>query len=281
LDCQNGGSCYMGQCLCPPSFVGANCSIQLTSCQQAGHDCSVWSTCSGSTCQCNSGYTGDSCQYPPGCTTICKNNATLAFPQFAGNVDVLACTKCYCSAGWTGADCGTCSLLCGNGGTPDQWCQTCTCPQYWMGAKCEIPYISASVLYNAMPKSASLDITNGTQAMMFNTMLQNDMARSMNGSGPTVLSLAASSTGSQIQITLAFHGTGANVYRQRNNFMDLVNNNVDPSDPFFNNFYTRFFVPGSVQFQTYIAPAVALGAGTITAPSVLTLLFVVLFRIFH
>jgi len=219
--------------MCTSGFVGANCSIPLTSCQQAGHDCSVWSTCSGTTCQCNTGFSGDACQYPTGCNTICKNNATLVYSP--DSVNVVRCSKCACLAGWTGADCGTCSLLCGNGGKPDQWCQTCTCPQYWMGAKCEMPYISATVLYNAMPKSASLDITNATQAMMFSSALQSDIARSWTGR-VTVLSLAASSTGSQIQITLAFYDNPASsnqVYQQRNNFRDLVNNNVDPSDPFF------------------------------------------------
>ena len=56
--CQNGGTCHgAGRCLCPPGFVGADCSISrcdLLDCQNGG-------SCVNGSCVCPAGVVGANC----------------------------------------------------------------------------------------------------------------------------------------------------------------------------------------------------------------------------
>jgi len=46
--------------------------------------------------------------------------------------------SCLCNSPWTAADCGTCSLDCGSGGTLDSTACTCSCSAGFFGTQCQI-----------------------------------------------------------------------------------------------------------------------------------------------
>lgn len=64
LDCQNGGECLDGACLCPPGIIGKECDIIIDPCLAL--EC-VNGTCiplseTEAFCQCENGYEGDLCE---------------------------------------------------------------------------------------------------------------------------------------------------------------------------------------------------------------------------
>jgi cathepsin B len=56
----------------------------------------------------------------------CRNGATT-----------LKDCSCRCAGGWSGPECGVCSLTCQNGGVLDGACTKCACPPGFSGAQCE------------------------------------------------------------------------------------------------------------------------------------------------
>ncbi|KAI6657694.1 Tenascin-like isoform X1 [Oopsacas minuta] len=65
-DCENGGYCFLGKCLCSDGFGGPTCSGCDPQCENEG-------VCTANgTCQCMPSYSGERCEF---------NNTTVKFPS--------------------------------------------------------------------------------------------------------------------------------------------------------------------------------------------------------
>uniref|UniRef100_A0A673GTN1 Slit homolog 1 protein-like n=1 Tax=Sinocyclocheilus rhinocerous TaxID=307959 RepID=A0A673GTN1_9TELE len=124
--CVNGGSCYSdearqgfrythtrththththgGKCICPPGFVGDDCSVDYNECE--GHYCQNGALCvdhvAGYTCICPQGYSGRLCEgplwAPAGCEQLlCENGAPC--------VESHGTAACQCLPGFGGPRC--------------------------------------------------------------------------------------------------------------------------------------------------------------------------------
>uniref|UniRef100_A0A673GTR6 Slit homolog 1 protein-like n=1 Tax=Sinocyclocheilus rhinocerous TaxID=307959 RepID=A0A673GTR6_9TELE len=125
--CVNGGSCYSDearqgfrythtrththththggkQCICPPGFVGDDCSVDYNECE--GHYCQNGALCvdhvAGYTCICPQGYSGRLCEgplwAPAGCEQLlCENGAPC--------VESHGTAACQCLPGFGGPRC--------------------------------------------------------------------------------------------------------------------------------------------------------------------------------
>jgi len=80
------------------------------------------------------------------CKTSCKNKG-----------EPKSDCSCQCNGLWTGPDCSTCSVSCGNGGSLDSSTCTCTCLGGFTGALCEDGYQIVAAKINA-DSSVSLTI---------------------------------------------------------------------------------------------------------------------------
>lgn len=91
VDCNNG-TCFEGDCVCNPGFMGAFCD-QVNPCHNV--NC-IYGTCVNGTCECEPGFTGADCSTLDPCynitcapTGVCLNGL------------------CDCDPGYGGVDCGT------------------------------------------------------------------------------------------------------------------------------------------------------------------------------
>jgi len=253
--CQNGGICYRGMCMCTSAFMGTYCETAKDACQQKNLWCSAQGTCTNGMCSCQYGFGGDMCQYPPGCNLRCKNNSTM--PIDVNGANAARCTQCQCLAGWTGNDCGSCSLKCANGGSPNQWCTGCTCPAFYTGEGCQYPYNSATALVDVSYTSAMF--SNKTVADMYRWLLDNELSNFV--ANTYVNSLEQS--GTQTKVTLWFY-TDPSALNSRDYFKSIVD---DRSSDLYLQHYTRAFVPGSVQYSTIVK-----SSAQMIVPSIFTLI---------
>ena len=94
IDCGQHGTCSGGTCICDPGYSGDNGGT-YDACY--GVHCGVHGTCSGGTCICESGaYTGDRCQIYNACYGVnCGAHGSCS-----GG-------RCICSGGYSGSRCGT------------------------------------------------------------------------------------------------------------------------------------------------------------------------------
>ncbi|CAH1263916.1 NOTCH1 [Branchiostoma lanceolatum] len=121
--CENGGTCELGQCICPPGYSGPTCSSEAP-CEPT---CENGGTCRAGQCVCPTGYLGPSCATEAPCEPTCENGGTCKAGQ------------CVCPPGYLGPICAiesACEPPCENGAL----CQAgqCLCPPGYLGETCAI-----------------------------------------------------------------------------------------------------------------------------------------------
>lgn len=127
--CQHGGTCVQGQCVCPLNYEGEHCenAICSVSCFNGGQ-------CSDpgfNNCTCPKGYTGSLCEAPI-CDNYCVHNGECTQPE-----------SCTCPPGYSGKRCeiSACVPDCLNGGTCNNG--TCECALGYSGPACRIANLCA------------------------------------------------------------------------------------------------------------------------------------------
>ncbi len=97
IDCGENGECYNGICQCDAGYTGNSCEHPPDPC--TGVECGNHGSCVDGVCECTYGYTGDSCE-----TNIddcdpnpCQNGVTCT--------DSVGSYICNCPEGYTGDSC--------------------------------------------------------------------------------------------------------------------------------------------------------------------------------
>ena len=87
---------YIATCDCNDGYThGLFCQSKCPLVTEISEECSAHGSCEGSTCKCNYGFTGDSCQYE--CVDTCNDRGICS-----GEPDALVCT---CFDGYFGGQC--------------------------------------------------------------------------------------------------------------------------------------------------------------------------------
>lgn len=135
----NSVSNDMFDCICPQSYTGSECSVDVNECDLNTNPCANGANCTNTngnfTCDCPSGYTGHVCDISISeCDIVpCPNGGTCT-----GNT-------CSCLPGFTGSLCemnvtdGCAMNTCMNGGScmSDSEGFLCVCPTGYTGERCE------------------------------------------------------------------------------------------------------------------------------------------------
>ncbi|KAK9892226.1 hypothetical protein WA026_019028 [Henosepilachna vigintioctopunctata] len=173
--CQNGGTCRMGlkqpECICPTTFGGRRCEIDLCANSNSLPQCSVSCQCGSNgvcatlqgrrVCKCDEQWIGKSCDIFVGASNDCKDlcqNGGICLMEDKNEVP-----KCICPEKWSGPTCEQptqCSMFCLHGGV----CRLnfnreplCDCPSGYSGRRCE--EISQKQIYSSktyVPMSSAI-----------------------------------------------------------------------------------------------------------------------------
>ncbi|EGC32669.1 hypothetical protein DICPUDRAFT_38006, partial [Dictyostelium purpureum] len=168
-----------GVCTCEPNKSGYDCSVD-DSIYCKDPTCNNNGICDKSKgkCNCNDGYSGDSCETPI-CSSSCSNHGSYPTCSNHGVCDrskgICSCNngfggescetpicstgcsnhgscispgKCKCLDGWIGDDCSIahieCSPVCGVNGKCDNTKGTCDCNNGYSGESCDLPICSTN-----------------------------------------------------------------------------------------------------------------------------------------
>jgi len=214
VSCQNGGTCFQGQCQCPLEWTGATCNVAQDGCTKAAASCGIWGNCSGNSCSCAPGFSGDRCQYPPNCGIRCANNGLPNSPQLVlspGNT--WGCTFCTCVGYWEGTTCGKCGLNCYNGGSVNGNCTACNCPTWRTGDNCQYKYWLASFTVNLSPSNGFNTLADSVTADLVGVLPSFAGQFSVTSVGNTVtLWIFSGEMSSVVRANIKRQVTGQNYY---------------------------------------------------------------------
>jgi len=204
--CGPYGRCRDGECECLAGYTGTFCS--LSPCAAAG--CGLHATCDETVgvCNCTDGFTGPQCQTPPDCPARCMNGGYVTESIGSNGTAGSACGDCVCPYFWTGDTCGTCSLKCENGRSPDASCRSCDCgtDSGFYGERCQCKYLSGTIKIAFSGSTEWINSTGaGSHLWRFNDTFSNDLVAAIPGTKPAmfqVVSVKAVSSGIVVKFNI-------------------------------------------------------------------------------
>lgn len=105
-----------------------------------------------------------------------------------------ACGDCVCPYFWTGDTCGTCSLKCDNGKSPDASCRSCECGTNsgFYGERCQCKYLSGTIKIAFSGSTEWINSTGaGSHLWRFNDTFSNDLAAAIPGTKPAMFQVVS------------------------------------------------------------------------------------------